>query len=263
MSYSVGQCIAELEAAIHGTTFDKVANPDGLFYRAARGVLADVDLQETKRIALMANPIFSQVYDYALPPDVKGNRIIDIRPQVNRSSEDRFTQQYNQEFDLYKTSTTQDSFSLNFNTGIKTLRVNDPLQQAGLTLNTAESVTENGTWITGDAASTLSVDNINFVGGVGSLKFNLNGGTDGYLQNSTMTQQDLTQYLNQGTLFYYVYLPTASAFSSIELRWGSDASNYWKYVSTMTQQNTVFVNGWNLIAVPWASAMSRKWTISV
>jgi hypothetical protein len=68
---------------LHGTTLSQVENISGVFNRAARQLLLDIDPQETKRIEQLASPIFYQVYDYAPPADLKGQKIIDIFPQVN------------------------------------------------------------------------------------------------------------------------------------------------------------------------------------
>jgi hypothetical protein len=53
-----------------------------------------------------------------------------------------------------------------------------------------------------------------------------------------------------------VYLPTASDFTSVGLRWGSSSANYWSSTATTTHEGTTFQNGWNLIRYDWSSASS-------
>ena len=255
MSFSITTANSELEGMLHGTTTNKIQNLFGVYNRAARQLLLDVDPQETIRRSLMSNPIYDHIYDYVIPSDVKGNKIIDIRPQVNRSLRDRFLQNFNQQFDLTKEYVFSPSFTIDFNTGIKTLRVNYPLVRQGITINTADGITDNGTWTAGGDATNLRVDNINFVSTTGSLAFDLNAsGSSGYLENSTMGKSDLTAHQNQSTLFLWVYLPTGTDFTSIGLRWGSDASNYWTGSATTTFEGNAFNNGWNLIGIPWLGA---------
>lgn len=257
MSYSVTQLKADLTGALHGTTLNQITGLDNLIYRAARQVLLDVDPQETKRIVPFANPIFSNVYDYAVPSDLKGNKVIDIRPQVNRQLRDVFTQTYNQVFDTTKVLNNQNQFTILYNTGVKTIRIDAPYLPPGITINTADSITGNGTWVVGGTASNLTVDNVNYASGAGALKFDLAAGAPGsvgFLENSTMSAVDLTDHLNQATEFLYSSFPTASNFTDVKLRWGTDAANYYELTFTTTFEATTFQNGFNLLGSPWLGA---------
>lgn len=258
MAYSISNLKSDLAGILHGTTVNQVTGIDNLIDRAARQVLLDCDPQETKRIQQFANPIFNQVYDYALPTDVKGNRIIDIRPQTPRTQTQVWSQRYNQYFDINKLTALANSFTLNFDTASKTVRINSPSLPAGDTVNNASSITNNGTWaVDSVVATTLTEDDQNYISGGSSLKFNLASGANpstGYIENSTMTSVDLTDYLNVGTIFLYVYLPTGTDFTSITLRWGSSASAYWSLSATTAADGTAFQNGWNLCSFTWSSA---------
>lgn len=255
MSYSIQDSNADLEAVLHGTTTNQIEGLFNLYNRAARQLLLDIDPQETKRTTQFTTPIFNGINQYPLATDVKGNRLIDIRPQVNRTNRDIWTQQYNQAFDVARQQcfSSTNMFTMNFNTGLKTILINAPFLPAPIIPNQASSITANGTWAVGGSASSLAVDNQNYVYGGGSLSFTLPSGA-GYLENSTMTALDLTTYLNQGTWFIWVYMPTGSQFTSVILRWGSDSSNYYSVTATQTQQGTSFVNGWNLISFTWLGA---------
>lgn len=254
MSYSVQTAKNDLQGVLHGTTLNQITNLNGVFNRAARQLLLDVDPQETKRTLEFVNPIFNSVFDYPIAPDVKGNKVIDLLPQVRRLPSDIWSQAYNQAFDVVKSNifSLANMFTMNFNTGIKTLRINAPFLNAPIIVNQIESITSNGTWAAGGTASNLAVNNSNFVQGAGSLQFDVTTGA-GYLENSTMTAVNLSTYLNQSSLFTYVYVPTGSQLTSVELRFGSSAANYYALTVTQNQQATAFVNGWNLCQFPWAS----------
>ena len=256
MAYNINALKNDLIGVLHGTTLNQISNVDGLIYRAARQVIRDVDPQETIRIIPFVTPIYSSVYDYASPVDLKGTKVIDIRPQVNRYASEVWLQTYNQAFDLAKQRTLNDLLTVNFNTAVKTIRLASPDLPPGILLNNA---TETTNWSVGGTASNLQVDNVNFVSGGSSLSLDLAAGANpstGNLSNSQITQTalDLSELENQGTLFLYTYLPTASEFNSVTLQWGTDSSNYWSVAATMTQQSTVFQNGWNLLAYNWLGA---------
>jgi hypothetical protein len=247
--YSVTNCKADLSGILHGTSLNQITNIDGLIYRAARQVLLDVDPQETKRILPLASSIYSKVYDYPLPVDLKGNKVIDIRPQVSRYTSDSFSQAYGKPFDLTKDSLTQ-QFNINFDTGLKTIRIADESLISGVVLDSVDSTTG---WSAGGTASNLAIDNVNYVSGSSSLKFDLASGT-GWLENSTINSLDLNSWLNQANQFLYTYLQTATGITSVSLRWGTDSSNYYEQTAIVTQENTAFQDGWNLISLPWLNA---------
>lgn len=255
MSYSVLTLKADLTGTLHGTQLNNVVNLDGVINRAARQLLLDLDPQETKRTLEFVNPIYNSVFDYPIAADVKGNKIIDVFPQVQRIPQDIWNQSYNQAFDVAKQNifSMANMFTMNFNTGLKTIRLNCPFLNPPVILNQIESITSNGTWATGGTASNLAVNNTNFAQGAGSLQFDVTVGT-GYIENTTMTAVDLSDVVNQSSLFVWVYVPTGTNLTSVNLRWGSSNADYYSSTVTLNQQGTAFGNGWNLCQFIWSSA---------
>lgn len=253
--YSVQDAKNDLQGVIHGTQLNQITNLNGIFNRAARQLLLDVDPQETKRTLEFVNPVFNTVYDYPIAADVKGNKIADIRPQVRRLPRDIWAQAYNQAFDVWKANifTLANMFTMNFNTGVKTLRIDAPFLNPPIIINQADDTTDNGTWSAGGTATNLTNNNVNFVQGSGSLQFDSATGA-AYIENSTMGQLNLTNHLNQSSLFVYVYVPTGSSLTSVNLRWGSSSSDYYSSTVTLNQQGVAFVNGWNLCQFVWSTA---------
>lgn len=255
MAYNISQLKVDLSGILHGTTNNQIQGLDNLINRAARTLLLDVDPQETKRTLEFIAPIYNSVYDYPIAADVKGNKIIDIFPQVQRLPRDIWLQAYNQMFDVAKQNifTSQNMFTMNFNTGLKTIRINAPYLNPPIIINQADNTTDNGTWATGGTASNIQNNFTNFVQGAGSIQFDITTGA-GWIENSTMSAVNLTQHLNQSSLFENVYIPTGASLTSVELRWGSSSSNYYTKTVTQNQQGTAFVNGWNLMQNIWSSA---------
>lgn len=255
MSYSILDLKNDLAGVLHGTTNNQIQNLDGVINRAARQLLLDLDPQETKRTTEFVAPIFNSVFDYPIAADVKGNKLIDIFPQVQRIPQDIWLQDYNQAFDVMKQNifSMQNMFTMNFNSSLKTIRINAPWLNPPIIINEIDSITNNGTWATGGTASSLTVNNTNFAQGAGSLQFNTTVGA-GYIENSTMIAVDLSAVVNQSSLFVWVYIPTAANLTSVELRWGSSSSNYYFKTVTQTQQGTAFINGWNLCQFVWSTA---------
>lgn len=255
MSYNITDLKNDLEGVLHGTSTNQIQNLDGVINRAARQLLLDLDPQETKRTVEFVNPIFNSVYDYPIAADVKGNKLIDIFPQVQRAPWDIWTQAYNQAFDIAKQNalSLNNMFTMNFNSSIKTLRLNSPFLNPPVIIDYIESVSDNGTWSTGGTASDLAVNNTNYAQGSGSLQMNITAGT-GYIENSTLQSVNLADVENQSSLFTWVYIPTGTNLTSVTLRFGSSSSDYWYRTVTQNQQGTTFVNGWNLCQFNWSES---------
>lgn len=254
MSYSIVEFKTDLEARLHGTSLNKVSNVDGIINQSARKLLEDLDPAETKRSEQITDAIYDQVYDYQLPTDVKGNKIIDIKPQANRNISDNFSQRYSEQFDMYKTNNT---FNIVFNNSIKSVRISKSLN-AGQVLNQMNGIDINGTWTVGGDADNLRQDTLTKISGNASLRFDLTGATGiAYIENSTMDSQDLTDKQNIGAMFTWVYIPQSvitNGVTSIALRWGSSSSDYWEQTVTSNQDSTSFKTGWNLVRLNWEGA---------
>ncbi len=253
MSYNITTVLNDLSGVVHGTQITKVPNPYGLLNRTARAILLDVDPKETQRIVPLASQVFNDVFDYALPVDVKGDRIIDLFLPAGRNPGEIFTQGYATNFDANKSISFDNKTYIQWNTGIKTFRIEAPFLTSPVVLTDTGSLTS---WSVTAGAQNLTLDTQNNPAGSGALKFDLAAGSaTGSVQISALTPVDLTGKVNIDSLFFWVYLPTGASITSLNLKWGSDyTANYYTYTATTNQQGLAFQNGWNLIQMPWASA---------
>jgi len=254
MSLSITEIKADTEAALHGTTINKVRNVYGLLNRAARRVVSDIDPAETKRVIPITSPLFTGIYDYPCPSDLKGDRIVDIRSQSPRPSGGAYPgiygmgsyqQTYSKEF-IYSVPSFADIIStIRWSNGIKTLRISAGYQSP-ITLTPASVLTG---WTLGGTATNLLLDTQNFYEGSSSFRFDVGTGT-GYIETSTLDTVDLTNIKDIGSLFNLVYLPV-SALTSVELRWGTNSTNYWTATATADHATNAYQLGWNLSEFHW------------
>lgn len=243
--------LSDLASVVHGTTVNKVPNIYGMINRAARTILLDVDPKETTRIVQMTQ-VFNNTFDYPLPADVKGDRITDLALQGNRTPWDVFAQEYAVDFDANKFVNFTNKIYTQWNSGVKTIRIDAPFLTSPTQLWDTGSLTGVTATI---GASNLSLDTTNNVAGGGAITFDLlAGSSSGYVEISTLNPTDLSALVNIATGFLWVYIPNGTSISSIDVRWGSNSTNYYHASATQTQQGTAFINGWNLIALPWVSA---------
>lgn len=247
--FTITQLEEHLTGMGHGSTLKKVVNRYALYERAASKFLAKAKPLETVRNATLSSLVWDDVYNYALPSDY--NALIDLAPQADRDSWDKAFRRGAGQFDREK-AIREKTISIEGSEGTKTLRINWRTKHPKV-LNSLDSLTANGTWSVVGSATGLAADAIYKVSGSASVKFNLVTSGDG-IQNTTMSQVDLTDEDEVGDLFAWIYLPSAP--TSISLIWGNDlTTNYWTAVAQTAQADgTSFKVGWNLIRFPWSTA---------
>ena len=135
------------------------------------------------------------------------------------------------------------------------LIVNFP-KQTSVQVHDCDSLTANGTWTASGDATNLTLDEVDFREGDGSLNFDVSAGTSLVISNTTLSPTfDLTDFENVSYFTVKVYLPTITSFSSIALRWGTDlTANYWNKSETVPAGNQTLIAGWNIFAFKWADA---------
>jgi hypothetical protein len=257
MSYTLAELKTDLEGNLHGTTLNKLT---GSFYdlawEAARTLLSKVDPKETQRKAPITNAIFSDVYAYPLPADIKGDKFISILPQTNVSLKDNLAQVYGEHFELFKGKSTSIG-NVDYQNGNKILNLAINGGRTGKTLNAVDGISTNGTWAVSSSASNLVVDTLNKYSGNASLRFDLDtsgASTTGVLTNSTMTAIDASDEEDVGSFFMPIFFSSATPITSVQLKWGSDSSNHWKTTVTGTSEGLSFQTGWNLLKFDWQGA---------
>jgi hypothetical protein len=72
--------------------------------------------------------------------------------------------------------------------------------------------------------------------------------------SAAITPSDLTIYDDLGYYFLWVYIPDAIDITSVDLIWGTDASNYWTDTATEDTYGLSFSDGWNLVEFDWSAS---------
>jgi len=206
---TIAEIQTKITSRLHGSTLNKVSDFYGLCEDAAELVLSRIDPIETNRKVSLINPVYDNVYDYALPADLKV--ITDLTPQANADNIDNssLSRTFSREFVNNK---KDNQFAVVWHDGVRFLRYSKFLK-APVVIDQADSLTSNGTWTIGGNASNLELDTYNFVSGSGSLKCNVS---------------------------------SPGALLNVEIRIGNDSSNY--FAKTVTAGHfEAFKAGWNLL----------------
>jgi len=243
MSYNITNLKTDLQGILNVLDLSKVASINNIIERAARDVIADADPYELVRDVQISAPIYRDAYYYASPSDLKGNGIIDIYKQGDRSDDTSYFI-HKTAFDARRYKDDQ-TFTVERLNGSLVLRINKTSENYAVIDNVQ---TTTGYTATANV-SNLSKDTIQYISGGAALKFDLDAGSDPTTATvtSAIPSHDLTKYDNEGAFFMWFYLPVASSITSIGIDIGNDASNYFTSTETTTHDGNGFSNGWNLV----------------
>ena len=231
--------------------------------RAARIVVSEVDLRSTKRNSVLASNLFDDIYSYASPADLKSDAVIDLIPQANRETNFRLELVSEQEFDMKKT-VKNNIIAIATDELVKRLKFSGDVDDTVLNPASLDNLTaDGGTWTAYNDAANLAADTTNYIKGGGSISFDLTGSaTTAGIYNTSLTSFDITDYINNGSVFVWVYINSTTNLTNFILDVGNDlTTNYYTQTITTTNEGTAFVNGWNLLRFDFAS-MTQNGTVA-
>lgn len=256
MAYTIQKAFDNLAGMAHGRSINKITNPFSVAERAADALLGRIDPEDTKRYTQIV--LYDQVTDYALPmTDLKEKAIFDIRPQVNRHQRDNLGSRMSKDFDMKKGDDDWGAFgsffSIEDDTGERYIRILKKLNPGASAIDSLDDSTQ---WLASGGANSLVDDTVYAVDESGtSLRFNLSSnGSPGYLTSTRIVTGDQTDFALVASFFLWVYLPNSAAdITTVKLRIGSDANNYWELDNAVIQQGTQ-QRGWNLFRFDWSGS---------
>lgn len=122
--------------------------------------------------------------------------------------------------------------------------------------NECDSLTANGTWVISGDGSALAVDEEIKTQGEGSLRFLVtpSSGTT-TLTCTGMNAFNMTDYLTSGRFALNLACPSTNttAISSIQVRVGSDASNYYQMTATTRHRGDTILTSWGKVSFETAT----------
>ncbi len=230
---------------------------------SARELVRKLDLRSMKRRAALSPNLMDDIFDYSAPSDIKGNKLIDLQPQIDRGRFDDWRLTTEEEFDRLKSQIGIDrhgdpvSFKRNAWVGDSVCAVSDKGMTrkilAALPVDDTETVVDSldaiGNWVLFGDAENLTADASNFVKGSRSINWDISsaGGTTAGIQNTSLATFDLSAYLTEGSIFVWAYLSSKTNVTNFIIRIGSGTSAYYSITITTNNEGNAFVGGWNLL----------------
>ena len=240
---TIAQLKNVLNRKFRGSNIDDVQGISdfSVFEEAGNNLMAHIDPYETVRKAELN--LFNGIYDYAAPSDLKGKHVLDIRPQGERNGVD-FRQAYTEDFDRDK-AYVNEWFSVEFDEAAKFVRINKDVSNS-ITVTDLESAS----YTAGTGVSNIAEDTILYRDPSKSIRFDVSSGSN--LITWAGTAVDLSDHANKSSMFLWVYWPDSSIITSITLRIGSSASDYYEITGAVHFGSVR--TGWNLYRFNWNGA---------
>lgn len=215
--------------------------------RALRVMSIKVDIPEA--IANESIILYSGVTDYLSPEFIFGTSLVDFRPQGDSRTAGDFVYKKGISFFDRTKHILPSGYALTFesNKGINTVRISQTKTFERIFI---DPMSDDDGWVTGGNASGLAEDQTVYYDSPSSLRFNLAAaGSSGYIEKTLDNGLDLSAYEGVGVAFLAVYLPSATAITSITLHLGNDFSNYFSVSATDGFLGTFIAQDWLLVAL--------------
>lgn len=251
---TVQDLINQIQPRLHGTGLGEVPGEIYDYFRiAAQNMLARISPKETIQRFQIVNAVYSRVYDYTAPPDIKSeSAIIDLPPLAQHRSRYEDTRSTSvKEFDLYKRN---NEVILTAAAGLQFLRIS----KWGIpccALWTADSLSIDGTVTAFGDAGNLAINYLNCVSGSSAISFDLSGATGvGGITVNLPTGVDISHLLNLGALFEWLNFP-GKTLQTVDLQWGQSASQCYSNTVTSPMNLPKFPpGGYGLLEFLWNGA---------
>lgn len=248
---------AIVTSSVAASDFNAMAN------KAIRDMFAEIDIRSSIRKTALSPNLFDDIFEYTAPTDLKGDKLIDIKPQIKRGRFDEWILRDPTEFDRkkedHRTDMYGDPIELNNSQWlgdnicavdtydfVRKVLVSRPIDDKQIVISEFDSV---GSWVALGDAESIEANADDYVKGNMSVKYDISsaGGTTAGLQNSSLTSTDISDYIGTGSAFIWAYITSATNITNFILRIGSSASAYYSMTATSDNAGNAFRAGWNLI----------------
>lgn len=249
MSRTVSSLKDGVAGLLTGTSINNVTNVYNALERALRVLLQKVSIPEAMAASTLT--VYDGVYDYISPSNIFGGALRDIRQiGVSRNDWDYVYRKPIEMFDRTKAE-LPNGIQVTFERvgAIDLMRLVNTRSKPRVNLDPM-SVTTG--WTLGGAGTNLQQDTTNYYESPASLRFTVTGNSTTTL-TKTITSQNLTTYAGVGVVFLALQIPSTS-LTSVTMKIGSDASNYYSVTSTSSTLGTFSTGDFMLIPFDLSTA---------
>ena len=239
-----------------GTASSAFENKNQFIFDAVRAVSGEVTIVEGKRIVPLSPVLVDGDMLYVEPTDVE--RPIGLIPYGGKTVGNILN-----DFDYTPSSVIEDTlygtqFEREYRLGIPLMRIKSTnLSKKPIALNTFSSLAADGVATVDGDASNLGINETWATNGVASLDFDVtqSGGTSGLIITG-MTSKNISGLDRDSVIQLTIDIPSewagvadvAGALTSVQVRVGTDSSNYYQMSTTTNSYGGAFEQGLNTLS---------------
>lgn len=239
---------------LSGVDLNNVDDVYGCFQRAVATMVQKADVPECMGIQNIT--LYDGVIDYLCDDEIFSTAINDIRPQgISRSLSNFVFKKSQLDFDRMKE--TYNNFgtysTFKYYNGVPIISILAPFPKQKIILDTMSDTTG---WVASGSAGTIYQDTSTFYHQPASLRFNLTNASTGIL-TKTIDSTDIASYTGVGVGFLAIEIPqgtNATNLTNIEVRIGSDSSNYYTATASTGFLGAWTSGNWTLVSFDGATA---------
>lgn len=237
MAYTITSTKTTLNRKVSPGNVNNSKDIFGALAEAARNLLAMIKPKELSKRIIIENALYDQTDRYHCPIDLDQKNVMQwFRLKGNRNTDTFYhpmMQTTNRRFDQHAIG-GRNLFTVEWDRGGKFIKVknlgdnNSGINNGnpGLTINTMNSLTENGTWNVFGNVTNLITDNLTYVSGNGSLRFDINtSSATGGIENFTLQPFDISEFLTVGKIFTWLDLPNLNQLQTVQFQMFSSPGN--------------------------------------
>lgn len=231
----------------------------GSIVTALRNMKLEIAPPELVRKAYIEDAIYNKTNNYGVPADLNYDDIIEIKRLDSRNSIDTIQNPtqlvYRKSYNTRgKLGQIRNVVTIGYENGLKTMSLLNPTgipENREQSIHRMDSLNENGIWTVSGNIGNLRIDNLKKVQGKASFAFDVNdSGNTGTLQTVNMKAVDISSYIEKGGIQIDMSLGSPKSFETIEFKFKSSPTDYFRYTVNSAHNNTSFVEGWNKIIIP-------------
>jgi len=253
---TVGQLKTDILRNISPAKTSDSSDENGAIVQGVEDMLSLIKPKELSRRVTVENALYDQVNQYNCPDDLDTNKIMQwYRLKGLKNTDEYFspmTQVSNRNFDRWNKYRNSDNlFTVEYQSSkkfIKVSQMHDNGNDTGLTIHDMNSLTSNGTWNVFGNVVDLATDNLTFITGSGSLRFDINtSSSTGGVETIGMESVNLTDFLNVGKVFTWISLPNLNQIQTITLELESAPGDSYSITVDSPHNTDSFQEGFNLL----------------
>lgn len=235
----------------------------GALAEAARNLLTQIKPKELSKRVIIENALYDQVNRYKCPDDLDQKNVMQWFRLKGLKNTDTFyypmMQTTNRRFDQHQPC-DRNLFTIEWDRSVKFIKVSDfgngwvgnqngiDMDNGGVTIHTMDSLTSNGTWNTFGNVTNLIRDDLNYIAGNASLRFDINASSNtGGIENFTLQPFDLESFMISGKVFTWLDIPNLNQIQTVQFEMYSSPGNGYSITVSHPHDADTFQLGYNLL----------------